>query len=96
MTTDPFRWFVGFALLVGTPATLAAHVAPVKVALIPGEGDRAPKAGVVELLTADVSKWDRVVVLEREAVAKVVAKQKLSANLSSPSDSGVRARHSTL
>ena len=52
---------------------------PVRVALISGEGDRAPKAGMTELLTAELSKLDGVAVLEREEVRRILTEQKLSA-----------------
>lgn len=52
---------------------------PVRLAVISGDGDRAPKAGVVELLTAEVSKRADVIVLEREEIRKVLAEHGLSA-----------------
>ena len=33
----------------------------IRIAIIPGEGDRAPKAGIVDLLTAELSKRDDIV-----------------------------------
>jgi hypothetical protein len=58
---------------------------PVRIAILAGEGDRAPKAGVVELLEVDVSGRDAVVLLERAAIDKVLAEQELAAlSLSDP------------
>ena len=57
----------------------AATAAPMRVAVVPGEGERAPKAGVAELLTSELSRQDGVVVLEREEVRRILAEQALSA-----------------
>ena len=66
-------------LTASLPVSLYAQAqTPVKVAILPGVGDRVPKAGVVELLAAELSKQDGVVVLEREAIGKVLAEQKLT------------------
>lgn len=51
----------------------------VRIALIPGEGERAPKAGLVDLLTAELTKHKDLSVLEREQISKVLAEQELAA-----------------
>ena len=60
-------------------AALAEVAPPVKIAIVAGDGDRAPKAGVVDLLTAELSKHGDVVLLEREEVKRILAEQQLSA-----------------
>lgn len=50
----------------------------VRIAILAGEGARAPKVGVVDRLMAELSKRPEVVILEREAIGKILAEQKLS------------------
>lgn len=50
----------------------------VRIAVLAGEGERAPKAGVVDLLMVELSKRPDVVVLEREEIGKILAEQKLN------------------
>lgn len=69
-------------VLLGLWLTAAAPgdvVKPIRLAVIPGEGDRAPKVGIVELLTADLSKQDDLVLLERAEIGKVLAEEGLTA-----------------
>jgi hypothetical protein len=53
--------------------------APVRIAVLAGEGDRAPKAGLADLLEVEFSKREQVVLLERTEIRKVLAEQGLSA-----------------
>jgi len=65
-----------FCLLLPSVPLLAV---PVRIAVISGEGERAPKAGVAELLTVELSRQDGVVVLERDEVWRVLSEHKLQA-----------------
>lgn len=69
-----------FAVLL-IASDLVAEGQPVRLAVIPGVGARAPKAGVVEWLTAELTKQKDLIVLEREEVAKIVAEHQLGADL---------------
>ena len=65
--------------LLGLLAVLQAPGADgVRIAILAGEGERAPKVGVVDRLMAELSKRPEVVILEREAIGKILAEQKLS------------------
>jgi hypothetical protein len=69
------------ALLLFMLVTGVLHAAPpttVKIAILEGEGKRAPKAGVVDLLVAELSKREDVVFLERKEVHRVLAEHKLT------------------
>lgn len=72
------------------PAAPGAADQPVRVAIVAGDGERAPKAGVVELLAVGMSKQPGVVLLEREEVQRILAEQKLSASGLVGIDSAVR------
>jgi hypothetical protein len=63
------------ALLVSLRAMCADAV---RLAILAGEGERAPKTGMVDLLMVELSQRPEVVVLEREAIGKILAEQKLS------------------
>lgn len=72
----------GWVLLVfvGLCGPLRAEArAAVKVAVLPGDGQRAPKAGVVELLTVELSKQPQIEILDREQIDRILREQKLSA-----------------
>lgn len=65
--------------VVAALSAMCATSEPLKLAVIAGEGDHAPKVGVTDLLTVELSRQDGVVVLEREDVRRVLAEQSLSA-----------------
>jgi len=66
-------------LFVASAFAAEPVVAPLRLAVIAGEGERTPKPGVVELLTVELSKLDGVVVLEREDVRRILTEQALNA-----------------
>jgi hypothetical protein len=70
-------FIVSFVWLTSVVAFCAPT--PVKIAILAGEGQRAPKAGLVDLLTVEMSKREQVVLLERTEIRKVLTEQGLSA-----------------
>lgn len=70
----------GLLSAAGRDSVVAGQTAAtLRLAVVPGEGERAPKAGVMELLTAELAKRDGIVLLEREEVRRILAEQKLTA-----------------
>jgi hypothetical protein len=64
--------------LLGLLAVLQAPGADgVRIAILAGEGERAPKVGVVDRLMAELSKRPEVVILERERIRNILAEQQL-------------------
>ena len=53
--------------------------APVRIAILAGDGDRAPKAGLVDLLVVQLSQQEGVVLLERQDVDRLLREHGMSA-----------------
>jgi hypothetical protein len=70
--------FIVFSFWLTTVVAFCAD-APVRIAILAGEGDRAPKAGLADLLEVEFSKREQVVLLESTEIRKVLAEQGLSA-----------------
>ena len=69
----------GIVIVLLTLASLRAMGADaVRIAILAGEGERTPKVGMVDRLMAELSKRPEVMILEREAIGKILAEQKLS------------------
>ncbi len=65
------------AVLLASSAFSAAQ--PVHVAVIPGEGGRAPREGLVDLLGVELSKQEQVALLERKEVDRLLHEHEMSA-----------------
>lgn len=82
MRHSPALRLPAFALLAccGATAVGAANAAePVRIAVISGDGERAPKAGIVDLLVPALSAREGVALVEREEVGGILAEHDLSA-----------------
>lgn len=58
----------------------AAFAAPVRLAVLPGDGDRAPAEEVIAQLEVALTQEKDITLLERAQVRKILAEQKLSAS----------------
>jgi len=84
--------FSAFAATV-TLDTTAAELPPkgvIKVAVLEGNGLRAPRSGVVDVLQAALTRDPAVVVLERQRIQEILQEQELTAAEVTSSDHAVR------
>jgi curli biogenesis system outer membrane secretion channel CsgG len=67
-----------------------AVTAQTRVAILAGDGERAPQPGLVELLQAAVSRHENVQVLERKELERVLREQDLSAAVNQDAPAHIR------
>ena len=75
MTIRYLGYFCLGFLLLGT----AAHAENVRLAILPGEGERAPGEEVIAQLEVALTQEKDVTLLERAKVRKILREQNLSA-----------------
>ncbi len=84
-----WRIFMAACFCISTIAALGDDTS-VRIAILAGEGERAPKAGVVDLLTVSLSRERGIALVEREHIDRVLNEQVIS-SVFSPGSVGKRA-----
>ena len=79
-STARSAYLLPFLFLVYALVSGQSHAAPVRLAILPGEGERAPGEEVIAQLEVALTEEKAVTLLERAEVEKILREQNLSAS----------------